>query len=133
MPLDPGLGRGDAGDLLGDRIPLPRHAAEPRIDRRTAFSLENGAPTMPSIGGEAHGRTLVLSSLLVYEGSFGHGGNCRLFPTGDVEMLAHGSAALAGSNPLGERLGRTARETALSHILPAFRAEFDALLNRILA
>ena len=87
---------------------------------------------MPLIGGEAHGRALVLSSLLVYERIFRHGGNCLLFPTGDVEMLAHGLAVLAGNGPLRERLGRTGRETALSCTLPPFRAEFDALLNRIL-
>ena len=87
---------------------------------------------MPLIGGEAHGRALALSSLLVYEGIFRHDGNCLLFPTGDVEMLAHGLAALAGSGAFRARLGRAARETALSCTLSAFRAEFDALLNRIL-
>ena len=114
---------------------LPHRECLALIGTADIFCLASASESQPLVVFEAAfmARPLLLSSLLVYEGIFRHAGNCLLFPTGNVELLAQGLTDLAGSGSLRERLGRAARKTARSYTMPAFRAAFDALLERIMA
>jgi glycosyltransferase involved in cell wall biosynthesis len=114
---------------------LPQRECLALVASADIFCLASASESQPLVVFEAAlmAKPLVLSGLPVYDGIFTHGANCLLFPPGDVEMLAHSLAMLAGSGGLRERLGQAAQATARRYSEAAFHAEFDALLERVLA
>jgi glycosyltransferase involved in cell wall biosynthesis len=123
----------DAPDQFTVISGLPEREPLAWVNSADIFCLASASETQAIAAYEAAlmAKPLVLSDLPAYNDIFVHGRNCLKFPPGDVEMLAQSLATLAGSRGLRERLGHAARETARRYTVPAFHAEFDALLNRV--
>jgi len=79
------------------------------------------------------GKPLILSDLECYHALYQHGRSCLFFPVGDVPLLASAVHLLAANPSRREQLGTAARGIATRFTPQAFFAQFDALLDWVLA
>lgn len=122
--------RPDRFQLLGE---LPYEDTLAVIEESDLLVHPSGNEALPLVTLEAgmRGKPLVLANLPVYRDIWHHGENCLMHAVGDVVLLAHLIAILAGDRALRERFGAAAQATARQYRSEAMLAQLDRVVARV--